>query len=55
MGRVSRPELQPDGAQPVVPSAIQPETQVFISGESGMVDVLEPRALEAEEIPGVVE
>jgi len=54
VGRVSRPELQPDGAQPVAPSAIQPETMVFISAESGMVPVLEPRALEAAEIPDVV-
>jgi len=54
VGRVSRPELQPDGGQPVAPSAIQPETMVFISAESGMVPCLEPRALETEEIPDVV-
>lgn len=55
VGRISRPELQPNGETPVAPSAIRPEAQTFISAESGMVDVLEPRALEAEEIPGVVE
>lgn len=56
VGRVSRPELQPNGEKPVAPSAIRPEsTQTFISADSGMVDVLEPRALEANEIPGVVE
>lgn len=55
VGRVSRPELQPGGAQPVAPSAIQPETMVFISADSGMVPVGEPRALETEEIPDIVE
>lgn len=55
VGRISRPELQPGGAQPVAPSAIQPEgAQTFISADSGMVDVLEPRALRTEEIPDVV-
>ena len=55
VGRVSRPELQPNGEQPVAPSAIKPETMVFISADSGMVEVGEPRALETDEIPGVVE
>lgn len=56
VGRISRPELQPDGATPVAPSAIRPAgAQTFISAESGMVDVLEPRALKTEEIPDIVE
>ncbi len=56
VGRISRPELQPDGQQPVAPSAIKPEgAQTFIDGQSGLVEVLEPRALSAEEIPEVVE
>ena len=56
VGRISRPELQPDGAQPVAPSAIKPAgAMTFISADSGMVDVLEPRALRADEIPGLVE
>ena len=56
VGRISRPELQPGGERPVAPSAIRPEgAKTFISSDSGMVDVLEPRALEADEIPGVVE
>ena len=55
VGRVSRPELQPNGEQPVAPSAIQPETMVFISADSGMVPCLEPRALATEEIPDIVE
>ncbi|RLK50915.1 N-ethylmaleimide reductase [Alkalispirillum mobile] len=56
VGRISRPELQPGGAQPVAPSALKPEgAMTFISAESGMVEVLEPRALRSDEIPGVVE
>lgn len=55
VGRISRPELQPDGALPVAPSAIKPNgAQTFISAESGMVDVLEPRALATEEMPDIV-
>ena len=55
VGRISRPELQPHGDTPVAPSAIKPNAQTFISAESGMVAVLEPRALAADELPGVVE
>ena len=55
VGRISRPELQPDGETPVAPSAIKPNAQTFISADSGMVDVLEPRALATEELPGIVE
>ncbi len=56
VGRISRPELQPDGRSPVAPSALQPEgAQTFIDENSGMVDVLEPRALTAEEIPESVQ
>ncbi|WP_019594835.1 alkene reductase [Thioalkalivibrio sp. ALM2T] len=56
VGRISRPELQPDGQKPVAPSAIQPEgAYTFISAESGMVEVQEPRALELDELPGIVE
>ncbi|WP_018140384.1 alkene reductase [Thioalkalivibrio sp. ALJ7] len=56
VGRISRPELQPGGAKPVAPSAIQPEgAYTFISAESGMVEVQEPRALELDELPGIVE
>jgi len=56
VGRISRPELQPNGETPVAPSAIRPEgAQTYINSESGMVDVLEPRALTTEEIPDIVE
>ena len=56
VGRISRPELQPNGQKPVAPSAIKPEgAQTFIDATSGMVDVLEPRALRSDEIPGIVD
>lgn len=56
VGRISHPELQPNGDLPVAPSAIKPEgSQVFISAESGMVDIPTPRALEADELPAIVE
>lgn len=56
VGRISHPDLQPDQARPVAPSAIRPEgAKTFISADSGMVDVPEPRALEAEELPGIVD
>jgi N-ethylmaleimide reductase len=56
VGRISRPELQPNGEKPVAPSAIKPAgAQTFIDEKSGMVDILEPRALTPNEIPGIVE
>ena len=56
VGRISHPELQPNGQLPVAPSAIKPEgAKTFISADSGMVDVLEPRALETSEMAGIVE
>lgn len=56
VGRISRPELQPDGQKPVAPSAIKPEgAQTFIDAQSGLVEVLEPRALLRVEIPDIVE
>ena len=56
VGRISHPDLQPNGNQPVAPSAIKPEgAKTFISADSGMVDVLEPRALETSEMAGIVE
>lgn len=56
VGRISRPELQPEGKLPVAPSALKPEgAQTYISADSGMVEVLEPRALETGEIADVVE
>ena len=56
VGRISHPALQPDGGQPVAPSAIRAEgAQTYISEDFGRVDVGEPRALETHEVAGVVE
>jgi N-ethylmaleimide reductase len=52
VGRISHPSLQPGGALPVAPSAIAPEgTAKTYEGAQPFVT---PRALELEEIPGVV-
>jgi N-ethylmaleimide reductase len=51
-GRISHPDLH-DGDKPVAPSAITPEGQAFT--KDGMKDHVEPRALEADEIPTIVE
>jgi N-ethylmaleimide reductase len=53
VGRISHPSLQPGGALPVAPSAIKPEGQAFT--ESGFQPFVAPRALETDEIPGIVE
>ena len=41
--RISHTSLQPDGQQPVAPSAIRADAKTFV--ESGFVDTSEPRAL----------
>ena len=53
VGRISHPSLQPGGGLPVAPSAIRPEGQAFT--EHGFQPFVEPRALETDEIPGIVE
>ena len=53
-GRIGHVDLQPDGASPVGPSALQAASQTYVSADSGMIDVSAPRALELEELPGVV-
>lgn len=53
VGRVSHVDIQPDGGAPVAPSAIRAETKVFVNG--GFVDVSTPRALELDELPGIVD
>jgi len=51
-GRISHPDLH-GGALPVAPSAIKPEGQAFTN--DGLKDHVTPRALETDEIPGIVE
>jgi N-ethylmaleimide reductase len=55
VGRISHPTLQPNGRDPVAPSAIQPENQrTYIENES-FVPVGKPRALTVQEIAATVE
>ncbi len=53
VGRFSHVSLQPDGKAPVAPSAIKAEGKTFTV--DGMQDVSEPRALETDEIPGLIQ
>ncbi len=53
VGRISHVDLQPNGAAPVAPSAIRAETKVFVN--NGFADTSEPRALEIDEIPAIIE
>jgi N-ethylmaleimide reductase len=51
-GRISHPDLH-SGDKPVAPSAIRPEGQAFT--KDGMKDHVEPRALDTDEVPAIVE
>jgi N-ethylmaleimide reductase len=51
-GRMSHPDMQ-GGALPVAPSAIRPEGQIRV--HDGMKDFVTPRALETDEIPGIID
>lgn len=53
VGRISHPSLQPGGALPVAPSALQPAGQAITY--QGPQDFVTPRALELAELPGIVE
>ena len=53
VGRVSHPSLQPGGALPVAPSAIQPEATSYT--DAGFRPCVTPRALATSEIPEIVE
>ncbi len=52
-GRISHPDLQPGGGLPVSASAVKPEGTAFTM--EGMKPHVTPRALETDEIPGIVE
>jgi N-ethylmaleimide reductase len=52
VGRVSHIDVQPGGAAPVAPSALRAATKTFVN--NGFVDVSEPRALELDELPVIV-
>jgi len=53
VGRISHPSLQPGGALPVAPSAVKPEGNAFTY--DGLTPFVTPRALDIDEIPGIVE
>ena len=53
VGRISHPSLQPNGQTPVAPSAIRPAGATFTA--TGPQPFVTPRALEASEIPGIVD
>ena len=53
VGRISHPSLLPNGALPVAPSAIKPAGQAFTY--QGLVDYVEPRALDASELPPIIQ
>lgn len=52
VGRMSHSSLQENGAAPVAPSAIQAGELIFL--QTGLAPPSMPRALETEEIPGIV-
>jgi N-ethylmaleimide reductase len=56
VGRVSHTSLQPHGGHPVAPSAItaKAKTVLIKNGLPAFVDVSEPRALQAYELPDIV-
>lgn len=56
-GRVSHTSFQADGQAPVGPSAIRAKTQTFVigaDGKGGFADCSMPRALDLDEIPGIL-
>ncbi|WP_082492965.1 alkene reductase [Acidovorax sp. Leaf160] len=58
VGRISHVDLQPEGGQPVAPSAITAKAKTYLvdrdSGKGQFVATSEPRALDASELPGIV-
>ena len=52
-GRISHPDLQPGHGLPVSASAVAPKGSAFT--EDGMKEHVAPRALETDEIPGIIE
>lgn len=52
VGRISHPSLLPNNVLPVAPSAVKPAGKAFTY--QGLVDYVEPRALDASELPGIV-
>lgn len=57
VGRISHVELQPDGQAPVAPSAIAAKAKTFLvrEGQGSFVETSVPRALQADELSGIVD
>ncbi|UVK41786.1 alkene reductase [Mesorhizobium sp. AR07] len=58
VGRISHDTLQPGGGKPVAPSAIRAKSKTFLvkpDGNGEFVETSEPRALDASELPGIVD
>jgi N-ethylmaleimide reductase len=53
VGRISHPSLLPNNVLPVAPSAIKPAGKAFTY--QGLVDYVEPRALDVSELPAIVQ
>lgn len=53
VGRISHVSLQQNGGAPVAPSAVRANTKTFVGGK--FAEVSEPRALELNEIPGIID
>lgn len=58
VGRISHTSLQPNGGAPVAPSAIRANAKTCLldaDGNANFVETSEPRALDLDELPGIVE
>ncbi|BCH25411.1 alkene reductase [Mesorhizobium sp. L-8-3] len=58
VGRISHNSLQPGGGKPVAPSAIRAKSKTYLvrpDGSGEFAETSEPRALDADEIPGIVD
>jgi N-ethylmaleimide reductase len=55
VGRISHPSLQPGGALPVAPSAVAPNKQKTFIEDGTFADIGTPRALDAAELPGILD
>ena len=57
VGRISHVDLQPGGQAPVAPSAITAKSKTYLvkGGKGQFAETSQPRALLAEELPGIVE
>ena len=58
VGRISHTSLQPGGGAPVAPSAITANAKTYVidaAGKGSFVPVSAPRALDASELPGIIE